>query len=154
MPVSELILRPYRPADFESLVAIDQLCFPKAIAYGRREMKTYLHGEGSHCIVAGLPGTLAGFIITEHTGDLAHVITLDVLAQFRRQSIGSQLLQAAEQEAASSGCSAIYLETATSNKAAIALWTRHGYGRVDTVRNYYGSGQHAYEMLKRIGPKS
>lgn len=154
MPFPELILRPYRPADFESLVAIDQACFPKAIAYGRREMKGYLHGEGAHCIVAEVPGGVAGFIITEHTGDLAHVITLDVPPQFRRQSVGSQLLRSAEQEAVSHGCTAIYLETATTNKAAIALWEKHGYGRMDTVRNYYGQGQHAFEMLKRIGLKS
>ena len=154
MPLPELILRPYRPADFESLVAIDQACFPKAIAYGRQEMKGYLQGEGAHCIVAEVSGAVAGFIITERSGDLAHVITLDVLPQFRRQSVGSQLLQSVEQEAVSRGCTAIYLETATSNKAAIALWVKHGYGRMDTVKNYYGYGQHAFEMLKRIGLKS
>ena len=160
MPVSGLILRPYQPSDFEALLAMDQVCFPKAIAYGRREMKSYLQSEGSHCIVAEIPGraisgpaisgTIAGFILTERAGDLAHIITLDVLNTFRRQSAGSLLLQAAEREAASHGVTTMYLETATTNKAAIALWKKHGYRETATLEHYYGRGQNAFEMRKLL----
>ena len=159
MPVSGLILRPYQPSDFDALLAMDQVCFPKSIAYGRREMKGYLQSEGSHCIVAEIPGpeisgTIAGFILTERNAEIAHVITLDVLEQFRRQSIGSLLLEAAEQEAASHAVTSMYLETATTNKAAIALWKKHGYRETGTIKNYYGRGQNAFEMQKRLEPKS
>jgi [ribosomal protein S18]-alanine N-acetyltransferase len=154
MPASEAILRPYRPSDFESLLAIDKACFPKSIAYGRREMKMYLQAEGAYCFVAEFPGSVAGFIVTERARDLAHVITLDVLEQYRRQSIGSRLLEAAEQEAASCGVTGIYLETATTNQAAIALWKKRGYRQLDTLRDYYGRGQNAYEMLKRLEPRT
>jgi ribosomal-protein-alanine N-acetyltransferase len=155
VPLLGLRLRPYQRFDFEALHAMDQACFPKTIAYGRLEMKSYLQSEGSHCIVAEIPGTeiprtIAGFILTERTGDLVHIITLDVLEKYRRQSVGSLLLQDAEQDAASHGCAAAYLETATTNKAAIALWRKHGYRQVDTVRNYYGRGQDAFEMLKQL----
>jgi ribosomal-protein-alanine N-acetyltransferase len=154
VPLSGLTLRPYQPSDFDALVAVDQACFPKSIAYGRSEMKSYLQSEGSYCVVAEIPGTLAGFILTERASGLAHVITLDVLDRFRRQSVGSILLQSAEREAASHGCTAIYLETATTNKAAIALWKKHGYRQVGAVKNYYGHGQNAFEMLKPLDPKS
>ncbi len=159
MPVPGFNLRPYRISDFEALHAMDQACFPKTIAYGRREMKSYLQSEGSHCIVAEVsgppnPGAIAGFILTERHSDLAHIITLDVLEPFRRQSVGSLLLQAAEEAAVSQGSTSMYLETATTNKAAIALWKKHGYLEVETIENYYGSGQHAFEMIKRLEPKS
>jgi [ribosomal protein S18]-alanine N-acetyltransferase len=156
-------LRPYRASDFDALVAMDQTCFPKTIAYGRREMKAYLQAEGSHCIVAEVSAeqthvhateTLAGFILTERDAEFAHIITLDVLETFRRHSIGSLLLQAAEQEAASRGANTMYLETATTNKAAIALWKKHGYVEIGTIENYYGRGQHAFEMQKRLDRKS
>ena len=155
MTVSGLSLRPYQPSDFEDLIAMDQACFPKTIAYGRREMKTYLQSEGSHCIVAEIagteiPGTVAGFILTERSNEFAHVITLDVLESFRRQSVGSGLLEAAEREASSRGVAIMYLETATTNKAAIALWKKHGYRESGTIENYYGRGQDAFEMLKRL----
>jgi ribosomal-protein-alanine N-acetyltransferase len=147
---SALILRPYRPSDFEELHAIDQLCFPKTTAYGRGEMKMYLQSEGAHCIVAEIAGTTAGFILTDRSSEFAHVITLDVLEAFRRQSVGSRLLEAAEQEAAARGTAIMYLETATTNKAAIALWKKHGYRESGTIKNYYGRGQNAFVMLKRL----
>ena len=159
MPVSGLILRPYQPSDFEALHAMDQVCFPKTIAYGRREMKSYLQSEGSHCIVAEIAGpaiskTIAGFILTERPHEFAHIITLDVLEPYRRQSVGSRLLGAAEQEASASGAALMYLETATANKAAIALWKKHGYRESGTIENYYGRGQNAFEMQKRLERKS
>ena len=150
MSVSGLTLRPYQRSDFESLVAIDQVCFPKTIAYGRQEMKTYLQSEGSRCIIADIRGTIAGFILTERLTELAHIITLDVLESYRRRLIGSALLQAAELEAASHGATLMYLETATTNKAAIALWKKHGYRETATIDNYYGRGQNAFEMEKSL----
>ncbi len=154
VPTPRLMLRDYRASDFEALVALDQLCFPKTIAYGRREMKLYLHSEGAHCIVAEIAGTIAGFILTERSSEFAHVITLDVLEKYRRQSVGSRLLEAAEQEARIRGAALMYLETATTNAAAIALWKKHGYRESGTIKNYYGRGQNAFEMLKRLEPKS
>jgi [ribosomal protein S18]-alanine N-acetyltransferase len=159
VPVSGIILRPYRPSDFEALHAMDQGCFPKAIAYGRSEMKSYLQSEASHCIVAEIAGpaiskTIAGFILTERSHEFAHIITLDVLEPYRRRSVGSRLLGAAEQEASAGGAVLMYLETATTNKAAIALWKKHGYRESGTIENYYGRGQNAFEMQKRLERKS
>jgi ribosomal protein S18 acetylase RimI-like enzyme len=153
VPDSGLILRPYQPSDFEALLEMDQVCFPRTIAYGRREMKSYLKSEGSHCIVAEITGTAAGFILTERDAEIAHIITLDVLESFRRQSVGSLLLQAAEREAGSQGVTSMYLETATTNKAAIALWKKHGYRETATIENYYGHGRNAFEMRKRLERK-
>ena len=151
MSIPGLILRPYQASDFDALLAMDQVCFPKTIAYGRREMKGYLQSAGSHCIVAKIngaefsnpeiPRTIAGFILTESDEAFAHVITLDVLGCYRRQSVGSLLLQAAEREAACRGITNMYLETATTNKAAIALWKKHGYVETAIIENYYGLGQ-------------
>jgi [ribosomal protein S18]-alanine N-acetyltransferase len=153
------MLRPYQPSDFEALLAIDQVCFPKTIAYGRREMKSYLQSEGSDCIVAEIAGPeiskmIAGFVLTERSSEFAHIITLDVLEPYRRQSVGSKLLRAAEREASAGGAAIMYLETATTNKAAIALWKKHGYRESGTIENYYGRGQNAFEMLKQLERKS
>ena len=150
MPASGITLRPYQPSDFDALVSIDQACFPKTIAYGWREMKSYLLAEGSHCIIAQASEAIAGFILTERSLQFAHIITLDVLQPYRRQSVGSLLLEAAEVEAAMGGATIMYLETATINKAAIALWKKHGYREFGTIENYYGRGQHAFEMEKAL----
>jgi ribosomal protein S18 acetylase RimI-like enzyme len=154
VPSSGINLRPYRSSDFETLFTIDQSCFPKTIAYGRGELKRYLQSDGAHCIVAEFPAAIAGFILTQRSAEIAHIITLDVLESHRRQAVGSSLLQAAEKEAASHGVTLMYLETATTNKAAIALWKRHGYRETATIENFYGRGQHAFEMQKLLERKS
>jgi ribosomal protein S18 acetylase RimI-like enzyme len=147
---SEIHLRPYQPADFETLYRIDQVCFPKSIAYGRTEMRMYLRSEGSHCLLAEVSGDVGGFILTDQSAEIGHVVTLDVLEPYRRQKIGSLLLQAAEQEAASRGAKLMVLETATTNKPAIAFWKKHGYRQFGTVANYYGRGLDAYRMHKVV----
>ena len=143
-------LRPYQPSDFEVLYRIDQSCFPAGIAYGRLEMKFYLRSEGSYCLIAEADGEVAGFILTEQTARHAHIITLDVLETYRRRNIGSRLLEAAEQEAAKQGAPRMVLETATTNKAAIALWKKHGYREIVTIAGYYGPGLDAFEMHKTL----
>jgi ribosomal protein S18 acetylase RimI-like enzyme len=151
---SGFILRPYQASDFEALHAMDQLCFSNAIAYTRREMRRYLAASGAHCIVGEFSGTIAGFILTQRASNVAHIITLDILEAFRRRSLGSLLLAASERRAALDGATLMYLETATTNKAAIALWGKHGYRETATIANFYGRGQNAFEMQKRLEPQS
>jgi [ribosomal protein S18]-alanine N-acetyltransferase len=144
-------LRSYFPSDFETLYRIDQVCFPEGIAYGRFEMKVYLRAKGCYCLLAEAGGNVAGFILTELAPDEGHIITLDVLETYRRQGIGSLLLAAGEKEGASRGGKRMVLETATTNKAAIALWRKHGYREIATIQNYYGRGLNALKMAKQIG---
>ena len=144
-------LRSYRASDFETLYRIDQVCFPEGIAYGRFEMKVYLRAEGSYCLLAESGGNVAGFILAELAPDEGHIITLDVLEDYRRQGIGSLLLSAAEKEAVSRGGMRMVLETATTNKAAIALWRKHGYRQLVTIEDYYGRGRDAFRMGKELG---
>ncbi|MBZ5698976.1 MAG: GNAT family N-acetyltransferase [Acidobacteriia bacterium] len=154
MAAPEITLRLYRPSDFEMLYRIDQACFPRGIAYGRDELKSYLRCDGSHCLLAVVGNEVAGFILTGRSGKLGHIVTLDVLEAHRRQRVGSSLLRAAEQEAASHGVKRMYLETATDNKPEIALWEHHGYRKSGTVKNYYGRGLDAFEMYKPLGAMS
>jgi [ribosomal protein S18]-alanine N-acetyltransferase len=144
-------LRLYQPSDFETLYRIDQICFPEEIAYGRFEMKVYLRAKGSYCLLAESAGNVAGFILAELAPDEGHIITLDVLENYRRQGIGSLLLAAGEKEAASWGVGRMVLETATTNKAAIALWKKHGYRQFATIEDYYGRGLDAFQMYKTVG---
>ncbi len=157
MRSSEATLRPYRPTDFETIYRIDKTCFPRGIAYERDELRTYLHGYGTYCLLAEAPGTestseVAGFILTHRSGKTAHIITLDVLEPYRRRGLGSLMLRAAEREAVSQGITRIYLETAINNKAAIALWQKHGYCKSATIKNYYGRDLDAFEMVKGLAP--
>lgn len=150
MGASSITLRPYRPSDFETLYQIDQACFRPGIAYGRFELKVYLALKGSQCLVAEENRNIAAFIVTSLTHHTCHIITIDVLETHRRLGVGSQLLRAAETEAATRGVHRMVLETATDNKAVIAFWEKHGYRQLGIVRDYYGTGLNAFEMEKRL----
>lgn len=150
MASSAIRLRAYQPADFETLYRIDQACFPKGIAYGRTELRIYLASPGSLCLLAEISGEVAGYILTDRFTEVGHIVTIDVLENYRRKNVGSLLLGAAEQEAASRGGKLMVLETATTNKPAIAFWKKHGYRQFATVKNYYGRGLDAYRMHKAI----
>jgi ribosomal protein S18 acetylase RimI-like enzyme len=147
---SAIRLRSYQPADFETLYRIDQACFPKGIAYGRTELNIYLRSQDSHCLLAEISGDVAGYILSKRSAEIGHIVTLDVLEPYRRKKTGSVLLEAAEQEAAAHGVKLMVLETATTNKPAIAFWAKHGYRKFATVENYYGRGLDAYRMHKTI----
>src|SRR5205085_8924166 len=113
MVTPALTIRPYDSAGFETLYAIDQSCYPRGIAYSRRELRWYLGVRGASCLVAQLAAKpdlpqrgsnereiaayggsdqtraarsaeIAGFIIAQASGSEAHLITLDVVAAHRR----------------------------------------------------------------------
>jgi len=144
-------LRECRPADFEILYEIDQACYAPAIAYSRGELREYLELPGADCIVAESGLTMVGFCITARRGAVGHIITLDVLAPWRRRGVGSMLLAEAERRLAANGVWRVSLETATDNAPAIAFWNKHGYRTKGVLKRYYPTGLDAWSMSKTIG---
>jgi ribosomal-protein-alanine N-acetyltransferase len=80
-----------------------------------------------------------------------HIITIDVLAEARRQSVGSALLQAAEQHLRGIGSRHVFLETAVNNAPAIAFYKRHGYELIKTIPRYYKNNLDALLLGKKLG---
>jgi ribosomal protein S18 acetylase RimI-like enzyme len=147
----DVTIRRYRAADFDTLYKIDQICFPRGIAYGRRELRFYLADPSSDCFVAETSGEILGFVVAEAPGADSHIITLDVLPEFRRERVGALLLAEAENAVANRGAVWVWLETATTNEAAIAFWTKHGYRQYGKIlASYYGRGGEAYQMRKQL----
>ena len=144
------VLRDYRPADFESMWALDQECFPPGIAYSKRTLRWFLRLPGADCLVAEAEGRIAGFIVAEHAGPGAHLITIDVLERYRRCGIGTALLREMEQKLAAHGVNQVELETATDNQAAVAFWQKHGYRTFGVLKRYYANDVDAYAMLKPL----
>lgn len=149
----KIALRSYGPADFETLYEIDQACYEPGIAYSRREMRNYLRFPGAECVVAETDGAIIGFCLTAHERASGYIITIDVLAEYRRQGVGSMLLAEVERRLAARGVREVALETATDNVSAIAFWQKHGYRTRGVKRGYYPGGRDAYAMVKAIAAK-
>jgi [ribosomal protein S18]-alanine N-acetyltransferase len=145
-----LTLRTHRPEDFEELYRIDQACYEPEIAYSRRELRNYLRFPGADCVVAEDESKLIGFCLTAHEGPRGHIITIDVLADYRRRGVGTSLLNEVERQVAEFGVRELGLETATDNESAIAFWQKHGYRTRGVWKGYYPGGRDAYAMNKSI----
>jgi len=150
-----ITLSPYNPADFETLYAIDQACYPRGISYSRTVLREFLGVAGAECLVArigsGQAAPVAGFIIAESYRQDARIITIDVLEAYRREGVGTALLRATEERLAIASVRCIELETATSNAAGVAFWEHHGYRKTGILRGYYLGRLDAWKMRKTLG---
>ena len=151
-------IREYRKTDFPRLWKIDQECFPRGISYSQPELLFYMQRPRAFTLVVELAGgeagsstngVTAGFIVAE-AGRAGHIITLDVLKEFRRNGLGSRLLAAAEERLRSGGCASVILETAVDNAAALAFYKRHQYFLVKTIPQYYATGVNALVLKKDL----
>ncbi|MFZ0638808.1 MAG: N-acetyltransferase [Candidatus Acidiferrales bacterium] len=150
---AKVSLRAAHGADFETLYAIDQVCYSPAVAYTREELRWYLSLRGAECIVAEARAKepkIAGFIVTTSRTIHGHIITIDVLEMYRRTGVGSALLRRAETQMKRRGITDVWLETATNNEAAIAFWKKHGYRSHGRLANYYPDGLDAFAMSKSL----
>jgi len=146
----KILLRPYTPSDFETLYRIDQACYEPAVAYSRRELRNYMRFPNSDSIIAEIGRKPTGFILTAHHDAWGYIVTIDVLARYRRIGAGSRLLIEAEKRLAADGVRHVALETATDNPAAIAFWRKHGYRTRGVRKRYYPGGRDAFSMVKLL----
>jgi ribosomal-protein-alanine N-acetyltransferase len=147
---TEVLLRAYQSDDFAALYKLDQSCFPRGIAYSKTTLRYFLALGSAECSLAVEKADIAGFILCERDGPLAHIITLDVAEAHRRSGVGTMLLNAAEKSLSAQGVRTIFLETAVNNHAAVNFWTRHGYIQEGILKRYYLNRIDGYEMRKAL----
>ena len=150
-------IRDYRPADFDRLWEIDQLCFPPGIAYTQMELSGFITRRNALTLVGELQtgvaeDRIAGYVIAHPVRrKYGRILTLDILPQARRFGLATQLMGAAEQRLRALGCSEIYLETAVNNEPALRLYRKLGYEILRTLPEYYSSHSlDAFQMGKRL----
>jgi ribosomal-protein-alanine N-acetyltransferase len=149
-------LRDYRPGDLRRLWEIDQQCFARGIAYSQRELLHYIQAAGAFTLVAETSHdrqkpSVVGFLVAHALSrGVGHVVTIDVLGEARRGGLGSQLMSECEARLRSAGCTAVYLETAVDNAAALHFYKRQGYAVLKTIPRYYLDSIDALLMGKRL----
>ena len=164
-------IRDYRAADFETLWEIDQRCFPPGISYSQMELSSFLTKRNAIALVAELrtepashlqtgdsvavpafAAAIAGFAVAHSIRHkYGRILTLDILPEARRFGLGTRLMSACEERLASTGCAAVYLETAVDHEAALRLYYKLGYEVLGVLPEYYASHSlDAFQMGKRL----
>lgn len=134
---------------------MDQLCFEPGIAYSREDLARFLGIPSAQGVVAEQAGTIGGFAIGYLAGRrVAHVVTLDVHPERRRQGLGRDLLEELLSRFAEAGAREARLEVSVENTGAISFYRHLGFRRRRELRHYYGPGRHAYEMSFRFQEES
>ncbi len=129
------------------LAEIHAAAFPPGEAWGADVIGIQLALPG----VAGWVDPRGGMILVRRAIDEMEVLTLAVAPAARRLGIGTALLGAAVTWAEAEGVSAVYLEVARDNTAALSLYRRMGFSSVGHRRGYYRSGTDALVLRRQLG---
>jgi ribosomal-protein-alanine N-acetyltransferase len=79
-----------------------------------------------------------GFIVVRAVAGEAEILTLAVHPEARRQGLGRALVESAATTAQTLGAEAFWLEVATDNAAATALYAAAGFESAGRRPGYYG----------------
>jgi ribosomal-protein-alanine N-acetyltransferase len=101
-------------------------------------------------IVARLDDRVVGFAIMKYGEDEGSLLLFAVDPEFRRQRIGSDLLEWLEATARTAGIRAIRLEARYDNPLASAFYRHHGFQEIGVVHGYYQGLEDAVRFLKRL----
>ena len=126
--------------------AIHAAAFPPADAWGEDAISLQLALPG----VFGFLDGRGGMLIARVAAQDAEVLTLAVQPCARRQGIARALLRVAIAEARARGASALFLEVATANAAARALYRQAGLEQVGQRRRYYADGSDAIVLRMKL----
>ncbi len=149
-------IRTATPNDFERIVELEKLCFPKEQAYTRRQLY-YLLIKANSTVIVETTGTLVrGFLIILYRRGttVAGIETINVDPAHRKKGIGLRLLSVAEEHLKKKGIHKIRLEVSIKNNAAIKLYEHAGFQKIMLLKKYYHyvheGSRDAYRMVKKL----
>ncbi|MCF8505330.1 MAG: GNAT family N-acetyltransferase [Caulobacter sp.] len=91
-----------------------------------------------------------GFILCRAVADEAEILTLAVTPMVRRNGVGRTLVEAAAATAAARGADSLFLEVASDNAAALALYAATAFEPSGLRRGYYADGADAVVMRRTL----
>ncbi len=91
-----------------------------------------------------------GFVLARVAADEAEILTIAVLPEARRTGQASRLLDAAAALARQLGATALFLEVAVDNPAALGLYESRHFQIVGRRSHYYGPNHHAIVLRRDL----
>ncbi|SPF69315.1 Gcn5-related N-acetyltransferase (GNAT) domain profile [Propionibacterium ruminifibrarum] len=139
-------------AHLPGLLALEESGFPPRERWSGRSWTSELARPGNLALgVYSGEQLVAAGIIGVLFGD-AELLRIVVAPAHRGQGVAAGLLARLLAEAASAGACRMLLEVRHDNTAALALYERAGFTRIDVRADYYGPGADALVMAAPISP--
>ena len=147
-----LVFEPMVAADLPQVLEIERLAFAKPwtaglflhelkLSFSRLQLARTANGDRR----------LLGYVCWWVIGDEVHILNLAVRPDARRGGTGRALVQRVLDDAVASAAGSVSLEVRPENEAALALYRSLGFSQIGRRRNYYGPGEDAIIMERRLG---
>jgi ribosomal-protein-alanine N-acetyltransferase len=133
-------LRAATEDDLDALAAAHALAFQPG--WTAEEIADLGSGPGAYAILVEDAAPF-GMILCRAMAGEAEILTLAVDPAQRRRGAGRALVEAAALTARQAGAGEMFLEVATDNAAALALYEKAGFVRAGLRRGYYRRGADA-----------
>jgi ribosomal-protein-alanine N-acetyltransferase len=149
---SPWVLSPMRADDLPDVLEIERQSFPHPWtgALFLQELRVPF----SRVLLArdGRPGSglVRGYVCRWLVIDEIHVLNVAVHPEHRRHGIATRLVAEVLEEARTSGVTVVTLEVRRGNVAARRLYERLAFEEVGVRRHYYGRGEDALVMRRRL----
>ena len=142
--------------EINAIVEIEKKCFPKKVAYSKRQLEYLILNPNSDCLIEKEDGVIRAFLIVTYRQRslTCNIETIDVDPSFKNRGIGLKLLKAAEVEMKRRGMRWSQLEVSEGNEAALKVYKNAGYEFKKRLEGYY-KFQHngtcnAIRMVKKL----
>ena len=130
------LIRRMALADVPAVHQIDVLSF--TLPWPERSFLFELtENQVSRGWVAEVDGRIAAMLMIWFIVDEAHIATIAVHPDFRRQGIGEQILLHALRAAHNEGAQRAFLEVRAGNTAAQTMYKKYGFEMVGVRKGYY-----------------
>jgi ribosomal protein S18 acetylase RimI-like enzyme len=127
-------IRPFRPDETESVVALWEACdLIRPWNDPRKDIERKLRVDPELFLVAVEDELVVGVVMAGYEGHRGWVNYLAVDPGRRRQGLGKDLMAAAERLLAERGCPKINLQVRSENADVIAFYVALGYMKDDVV---------------------
>jgi len=129
-------LRPMTLEDVPTVAELDRISF--SLPWPERSFRFELtENESSICWVAEADGRIIGMLVMWVILDEAHIATVAIHPDYRRQGIGEHFLREMLKAARDEGAVRATLEVRVGNVAAQEMYRKFGFETVGTRPRYY-----------------
>ena len=143
------VIRKAEARDLGALAEIERSCFDKTRFPLQLLRRMAVCSDFLTLVVEGEAGVV-GYASAHLAGPEARLISIAVAPAERGKGAAKELLARLEQGCRRTGMGRISLEVAVSNALALRLYLVNGYLIKGMIRDYYGEGEDAFYMEKRL----
>lgn len=136
-----------RPDHVAQIAVIEAMCF--SAPWSQQSIESELNNSLSLWVVAIDGDTVVGYVGSQSVLGEADMMNLAVLPQYRRQGVGSMLVNVLIRKLHSKKVKCLSLEVRASNEGAIALYQSLGFQQVGRRPNYYRSPKEDALILRK-----